>query len=331
MSVDRQVKEPGAPLQSRLFWTYVSCDEAATLALKLLSRTGFLLPDSLWSGRHLFDRLDFRACALQRGNPGMQRLVRLSQDRSLISTYSLGWVKTRLWIVLIPESGADFHADSRRELKILLGRSMVENFNVMVINKPGLGPKGLEKGAFEASFRRDHRVRDNLAALKAVIPRNHEIILVGYSEGAYLAPEIALRDRRVKRIVMIGGGTRGWLREELRNASCEREKAALRRQIQKIYRRPHSTEEWNGFSFATWYSYREDRTLNSLKKLNVPGLVLLGARDRTIDYQTTVNDVRRLARVKPIELRVFGHCGHSFASHWPEAAKEIRRFLNLRR
>ncbi len=199
----------------------------------------------------------------------------------------------------------------------------------MILNKPGVGQRKLDDSVFEASFRRKTRVRDCLFGLKFMVPRGHKIILVGYSEGAYLAPEIANRDPRIEKFVMIGGGTRGWLKEEMNNARvCRKaEREDLQRQIRRVYRNPKSEEKWNGFSYATWYSYRQDETLKSLEKIRVPALVLLGARDRTIDYKTTVSDLNRLSRKKPISVRVFKNCGHTFISHWPLAAKEIRAFL----
>src|SRR5690606_17825047 len=116
------------------------------------------------------------------------------------------------------ESAPHFYAHPRQELKNLLGRSFIEGFNLLILNKPGVGPRDLDPEVFETSFRRKTRVQDCLFALKSLIPQGHRVVLVGYSEGAYLAPEIANRDSRVQKLVMIGGGTRGWLKEEIKNA-----------------------------------------------------------------------------------------------------------------
>lgn len=257
----------------------------------------------------------------------MRRQIQLSENRNLIAGYSLAPVKTRDWIVFLPESGADFQAGSRAELKRLIGSAMAERFNFLAVNKPGVGPRKKDRKAFEASFRRHYRVRDALQTMKEIIPPQDKICLVGYSEGAYLAPEIAGGDPRVIAVCMIGGGTRGWLKEELSNAEGAREKAAIKKQMDIIRRKSDSTEKWNDFSYATWHSYREDRTLAALKKLRQPALAILGARDRTIDLKSTLSDLKKLADKKPIHVEVFPSCGHTFGGHWEPVARFLADFL----
>lgn len=257
----------------------------------------------------------------------MHKTIALSNGRSLVAGYSAALKPSMKWIVYIPESGAGFHRGSRNELAAILGPSRAAQYNFLVVNKTGIGPRKTDSELFEKSFRRRLRIQDAITAMKTVIPRRHEIVLLGYSEGAYLAPQVARLDKRVKAIVMIGGGTRGWLREELNNSPQGREKAALARQIREIQSRPRSAEKWNGFSFATWNSYREDSTLKALRLLTIPSLAILGARDRTIDLKSALTDLTALAAKKPIHTRVLRSCGHSFSGHWPYAYLEIREFL----
>ncbi|NJM09682.1 MAG: alpha/beta hydrolase [Bdellovibrionaceae bacterium] len=256
----------------------------------------------------------------------MRMTISLSQNRTLIAGLSKAEKRSRDWIVFLPESAADFQTGSRSELVRLIGRGLAAHFNFLTINKPGVGPRKVDREAFERSFRRHYRVKDALAAMKAVIPPGDRIYLVGYSEGAYLAPEIARLDRRVMALAMIGGGTRGWLKEELSNAR-PREKAAVQRKIREIQKHKTSTEKWMAFSYATWHSYREDRTLEALKKLRRPALAILGSRDRTIDLKSTLNDLKRLAERKPIQIEVLPRCGHSFNGHWAPVGRALREFL----
>jgi pimeloyl-ACP methyl ester carboxylesterase len=257
----------------------------------------------------------------------MRRLIELSENRTLIAGYSWAAKRSKDWIVYLPESGAGFQTGSRAELKKLIGSKPASRFNFLALNKPGIGPHRTDRKAFEASFRRDYRIKDALQTMKTVIPASDKICLIGYSEGAYLAPEVASLDKRVIALAMIGGGTRGWLKEELSNASGARERAAIRRQIREIRRRSRSTEKWNDFSFATWHSYREDRTLEALKKLRKPALAILGARDRTIDLKSTLSDLKKLAAKKPIHVEVFPRCGHTFNGHWRPVAQYLAEFL----
>jgi len=233
---------------------------------------------------------------------------------------------SRNWVVYVPESGAEFQDGSRLELEHHLDRELAAKFNYLVINKPGLGPLGADDEVFERSFRRDLRVADALVAMKKVVPRDGKIFLIGYSEGAYLAPEIARRDRRVQAVAMIGGGTRGWLKEELSHARGAG-KAQVAGMVRRIYREPSSLEKWNDFSFATWYSYREDRTLKALRGLNKPVLALLGARDRVIDLKSTLADLNALKKKQDLEVRVLRDCGHEFDGHWVTVRRALNEFL----
>ena len=256
----------------------------------------------------------------------MQVTIALKKGRSLIASYSFAKRKSRQWVVLLPESGADYREGQRNELKDLVGSRLAQNFNFLVINKPGVMVDKINKAEFEESFQRQRRVADALTSLKTVIPKGDKIHLIGYSEGAYLAPQIACLDKRIRSVVMIGGGTRGWLKEEFSNAS-KREKPKFKKRIQDIYRHPRSSKKWNGFSYATWYSYRGDNTLRALRQGVVPTLAILGARDRVIDLRSTIVDLMLVSERKPIQVHVFGDCGHHFTKHWMPVSRVLARFL----
>lgn len=257
----------------------------------------------------------------------MQQVISLKGDRTLIASYSISKRKFSPWVVFLPESGAGFRHGSRSEGAALAGSKAMAKCNFLVINKPGVGPNSVDRLVFDRSFRRHVRVNDALAALRAIVPKTGRIHLVGYSEGAYLAPQIAKLDSRIKSITMIGGGTRGWLKEELANATGA-ERIEFHRKIRQIYERPTSPERWNGFSYATWYSYRGDNTLRALADLDLPMLAILGARDRVIDLRTTIADLILVSEHKPIQLHVFGDCGHHFTKHWPAVSKVLGKFLS---
>lgn len=260
----------------------------------------------------------------------MRHRLHLSQNRFLYACHTRARSNSRLWLVYLPESGASFHTGSRTELRSLIGREQAERFHYLVINKPGLTPAGKDSEVFERSFRRRLRIEDALYAIEAVIPRGDRICLLGYSEGAYLAPELALRlgGRRVVSLALIGGGTRGWLDEELSQVEG-RAKAALCRQVERIRRDSRSLEKWHGFSYATWNSYDSNSTLRALSRLpkDLPVLSLLGARDRVIDFAAAERDLRSLASRRSVQVQVFPRCGHSFSGHWHHVRRAFGRFL----
>lgn len=255
-----------------------------------------------------------------------QEYIALRGGRSLIANYSLAKRKTRHWVVFLPESGSDFRHGDRQELVSLIGARAAKKFHFLVVNKPGLEAKRTDRALFESSFRRTKRIEDALAAINTVIPRGDRIHLVGYSEGAYLAPQVGRLDRRIRSVTMIGGGTRGWLKEELSNAS-PRERILYRNKIKEIYRNPTSLRKWNGFSYATWYSYRGDNTLKALRDVRVPTLAILGARDRVIDLKAAIVDLMLVSERQPIQVHVFGDCGHHFTKHWLHVSRVLGRFL----
>ena len=255
-----------------------------------------------------------------------QTIIDLKNHRWLIAGSSMARVKSKRWIVFIPESGSDFREGSRQELATLIGGKLAKKFNFLVVNKSGLSPDFVDKVVYENSFRRPKRIEDTLKTLKIIIPKNHQIFLIGYSEGAYLAPQVAQLDSRIKSVCMIGGGTRGWLKEELANAR-PKEKSLYKNKMKEILKNPSSAQKWNGFSHATWASYRGDNTLQALKKIKVPTISILGARDRVIDLKSTIVDLMLVSERKPIQLHVFGDCGHYFTKHWHPVSRVLSRFL----
>ena len=255
-----------------------------------------------------------------------QERVILKGGRSLLASFSFTKKKSRHWVVFLPESGSDFRWGDRGELEHLIGSRASRHFHFLVINKPGVEVDKTQKAVFEQSFRRLQRIEDAVKTLKTVIPRGDHIHLVGYSEGAYLAPQIGRLDKRVATVTMIGGGTRGWLKEELSNATA-REKKSYKDIIKTIYKRPTSLKRWHGFSYATWYSYRGDNTLKALKDVRVPTLAILGARDRVIDLKTTIVDLVLVSERQPIQVHIFGDCGHYFSKHWTAVTRVLGRFL----
>ncbi len=260
-----------------------------------------------------------------RGNNMVQQ-ISLSRGRTLIASMVRSELPSRDWLVFLPQSAAEFNSASRSELKRLLGSDLSRRFNFLVINKAGVFERNINTQMFEQSFRRELRIRDILQTLRECVPADGQIFFVGYSEGAYLAPQVALRDSRARGVVMIGGGTRGWLKEELSNAG-PLERRSLSRQIREIQRHPRSLHKWNGFSYATWCSYRNDDTLKALQRLNIPVLSILGARDRSIDFKMAFKDLKALSQKSPVRVCVFTNCGHSFISHWADAWNEVRKFL----
>jgi pimeloyl-ACP methyl ester carboxylesterase len=227
------------------------------------------------------------------------------------------------WIVFLPGSGAQFWDLDDRELKALTSALPVRT-NFLAINKPGVGPHGkINSRLFERCFRRDLRVRHYLSVLRRRIPANGKIMLLAFSEGAYLAPELAARDRRIRCMSLISGGTRSWIDEEIFKAESTRELSAAFKRIGRIYSRPKSVaDRWHGFSNATWNSYDNDRTAETLRRIRTPFMTVFGSEDRMIDLDSALADARRAARVK-----VFKGVDHTLEHKWLEALRMSGKFF----
>lgn len=263
---------------------------------------------------------------MKRGRDVQLEIVPLKGGRTLIASFSFAKKSSHNWAVYLPESGAGFLYANRSELIELVGAEAAREFNFLIVNKPGLHPGGVDRDEFDRSFLRHRRIDDAVAALKAIVPKEDKIHLIGYSEGAYLAPQVARLDSRVKSVTMIGGGTRGWLKEELNNAT-RKEKPVFAKKIKEIYANPTLERKWNGFTYATWYSYRGDSTLRALKQIRTPTLAIVGARDRVIDAKAAISDLKRMSERKPLKLHVLGNCGHQFTKHWKPVRRLVSQFL----
>ncbi len=233
------------------------------------------------------------------------------------------------WIVFLPGSSAELWdfgwGESRALLEPLRGRA-----NLLQVNKPGiLGDGKVAWKEFEASFRRDQRVKDYNEILKACIPPGHKIFLLGFSEGAYLSPEVALHDARVRGLALISGGTRSWVDEEIFKPSAKNLGPILKR-VAAVYARPHSTTlTWHGNSHATWTSYDNDNTLLALRKLSLPILAIHASEDVMIDLDSARGDLLKLkGEGKNITLRMFEGVDHTLERHWLKALRAAGVFFN---
>lgn len=237
------------------------------------------------------------------------------------------------WIVFLPGSSAELWDFGWGECRALL-EPMRGKANLLQVNKPGIDGDGkVDKRVFEKSFRRQQRVKDYAEILRECIPSQHGIFLLGFSEGAYLSPEVALHDARVRALSLICGGTRSWLDEEILKDCAVNLRPILKR-VGAVYAKPRSTRlKWHGNSHATWTSYDGDDTLKALEKLALPVLAMHASEDIMIDNDSARADLLRLKQEgKDITLRMFDGVDHTLERHWLKALRASGTFFykNLR-
>ena len=256
------------------------------------------------------------------------RSVRLRDGRSVVVGLREAPIQNRKWVVFLPGSSAQLHKAEEEDIQKLLGRDS-DHTHFLVINKAGLKiDRGVNKRVFEKSFQRAQRVDDVIEVIRKIVPRGHEICLVGYSEGAYIAPEIATRLSSVKAIVLMAGGTRGWINEELRKMKPNELLGAADRLVE-IYAQKNPSKKWRGVSHSTWLSYDNNQTLRALEQLDIPIFSIYGNKDELVDTASVAQDFKWLKRMKPalVKHKLLPGFGHDFNDKWDLVYGYAHKFM----
>ncbi len=232
------------------------------------------------------------------------------------------------WLVFLPGSSAELVSVKDHHIRAL-ARPFKGRCHILVINKAGISLSGkINKRQFSLACDRSMRIRHVNEVMQKVIPPQHLICLAGHSEGAYIAPEIALRCARVSALLLLAGGTRGWIEEELRTMQPG-ELAVQASEIVKIYSGRTPERMWRGQSHRAWLSYDTDATLQALRRLRAPVLSLLGSQDELIDVASARSDLHSLASFKPKKLRyrILRGMDHHFNNDWDRLITHTQPFI----
>lgn len=256
------------------------------------------------------------------------RSVRLRDGRNVVVGFREAPIENRKWVVFLPGSSAQLHQAEEYDIQKLLG-SESDHTHFLVINKAGLKiDKSINKKVFEKSFQRSQRIDDVIEVIRKIVPRGHEICLVGYSEGAYIAPEIATRLPSVKALVLMAGGTRGWLAEELRKMKPKELLGAADRLVE-IYAQKNPKKKWKGVTHSTWLSYDNNQTLRALEQLDIPVFSIYGDEDELVDTVSVAQDFKWLKRMKPalVQHKTLSGFGHDFNERWDLVYGYAHKFM----
>lgn len=235
---------------------------------------------------------------------GSRRSVNLLQ-RSAVTPH---------WIVYMPGSGCGlFDVSGSRWIHWL---KAAHEYNLLVINKAGIGLDGnCRRDEYERSSLRSQRIEDTLVAVTTYVPRDAKVTLVAESEGGYIAPDIAVADSRVQSIILVSGGTRSWLDEEIMLADPQ-DRPRIKNLMNTEVRGSDSIDKfYDGTSYAQLNSYDTNATVLALSKLKIPILSMQGGRDRNIWVRGTISDLKSLiAEGKSnIAYRIFANAHHGLA------------------
>lgn len=151
----------------------------------------------------------------------------------------------------------------------------------------------------------DGRVQDVLTVLHQIRkePRwNHELYIIGGSEGAHLAPILALFIPETKKIVMMasGGGltmeedfllvTKAQLAREAKNATeIQTELTKMENQFKEMIVNPVSSKTYAGETntYKWWASILKQRSLNFMLELDIPIFLVHGDNDSSSSVETS--------------------------------------------
>jgi pimeloyl-ACP methyl ester carboxylesterase len=249
-------------------------------------------------------------------NPGADtsetREVPIDGGRKLVVTTQFN-KKGAPWLVYIPGSGDGLNSvEGFEPLEILTTH---HTYNILIINKVGVGldDKVASPDAFQRGSIRSQRIHDNLTVMKNLIPDNAVIQLVSLSEGAYIAPEIAQADLRVKSLILLSGNSWSWLEEEVMYLPTEQR--AERRQFleTEVVPNPVFDKFYSDWSYAYFDSYNTNATYDTLKKLKLPILALNGEKDDVLWLQGAIDNLLKLIHVEGksnLEFHIIPEAGH---------------------
>ncbi len=189
------------------------------------------------------------------------------------------------WLVLMPGSGCNFYeiSDSRFLKWLTAGRA----FNVLLIGKTGadIGKtnEACRVDEFQRSSLRPQRIRDTQTIMRDLIPAGSRILLSAISEGAYIAPDVAVADSRVKAYIDISGNTQSWMTEELMCVPEGPKRDKLAKFFDEEVRGNDSFEKYYvDWTYAYLNSYDTHQAYDMMKALHIPIVWLNGDADETL-------------------------------------------------
>jgi pimeloyl-ACP methyl ester carboxylesterase len=264
--------------------------------------------------------------------------LKLPTGRSVVAELEAANSHKR-WIVFLPGSTCGLYLHGETPWLATLNSAWPAN--VLVINKAGVGGDNrCRMQEFKEGSLRQNRIDDVLAALKLKIPDGEEILLVGESEGGYIAPDIALQYPGVRGLVLISGGTRSWLDEEVARAP-EAKRASLRAMFDRdVVGSTDFEKTYLGWTYAQLASYNTNQTVTSLRALQIPVAAFHGEDDKNIWVSAAISDFSQLIEREGksnlhsyvIQGAAHGlHCASEDCSSAPPEAAVCEKLLSFAR
>ncbi len=192
---------------------------------------------------------------------------------------------------------------------VLDWQNLSKDYRIAVISKPGVPfidevgsdpatgfPTYDEPEAYTETLSEAWRVASADMVIddifKKVAVEEERVLLLGFSEGAQVAPHVAAANDKVTHLMIFGGNGLNQLYDPIITARYKAERGQLTHEqaqaeidslftvYDQIYRNPESTTDfWYGHTYKRWASFAKNPPVESLKKLDIPVYIAYGSRD----------------------------------------------------
>ena len=169
---------------------------------------------------------------------------------------------------------------------------------------------------------------------------NVPVVLIGGSEGGDIASEIASINNKITHLILIGSGGGISQIDELKLLVDENpgyldlnSKDELQSKIEEINNSNNDSLVWAGLPYKRWKSFWNDPSINYLKNIKIPVLLLHGSEDSNVPVESARILDEKLNNKIDITYIEYKNLDHSFnsvidkKSRYPYLEVDIIRWL----
>lgn len=218
---------------------------------------------------------------------------------------------------------------------IAFSREQLKSFYFVVIRKPGMpfyaGSDFKVPKIYHELLDLNYRVEAASLVLKELLKKEwvdkRRIVLVGFSEGAYLAPRVAVQNREITHLACFLGGGLSQAYDPVFNLLIDKKHTGDHPEelftdfedylkiLRDISKDPGSTTKfWRGHTYKMWSGFFDYSPKDDLVKLDIPIFYAVGSKDRASPFEGKIIVPVEFARLgkKNLTLEICRNCDHGF-------------------
>lgn len=220
-----------------------------------------------------------------------------------------------------------------------------EKYHVVLISKPGIPFSDiLEVNSFKQIKKKYKPTKEYIEKIslewrvsstskiinylqKKIKIKDNKVIVIGVSEGGQVVPKLALKNKKITKIVsIVGSGLNQCydfiILERIKaekgiitNEQAQKKIDSLYSKFKEIYNNPNETNKfWLGHTYKRWASFCNDIALKNLLKLDIPILIIANVKDKNspilgLDY-IKLEFIKR--KKTNLIYKVYPNCDHFF-------------------